>query len=365
MIQANVTGGQGVGVLVNQSVAANGFSAIEASTNATSTTSSAILGVTTSGANGVTGQVQPTATAFAGVFGNNLRTTGGSGVDGIGFQGVSGQTIRVGGSGVFGLHNNPGVGVNPTAVPPIVNAGVTGLGYYGSLGQTQYRAGVGAFGLNTDAIGPLTEDATGVFGNGGFAGVAGSSQDPAGFGVASFTNILAIGDLLALGVKNFIIDHPSDPANKVIKHASIESNEVLNVYRGNVVCDANGNGTVKLPDYFEAINKEFSYILTPIGGAAPELHVQQEIVNNQFVISGAKPGMKVSWQVTAQRNDAYVIDHPFEAVQMKPERKKGLYLYPKAVGENNSKLYLTMPTLNEIVQPDGAKTEQKPAPTLK
>jgi hypothetical protein len=75
--------------------------------------------------------------------------------------------------------------------------------------------------------------------------------------------------------------------------------------------------------------------------------------------------MKVSWQVTAQRNDAYVIDHPFEAVQMKPERKKGLYLYPKAVGENNSKLYLTKPSLNEIVQPDGAKTEQKPSPTLK
>jgi hypothetical protein len=364
-MRADVTAGQAVGIAATNTAAANGFATIQASTNTSSTTNSAILGSSSGAGNGVSGQVEQTATAFAGVFGNNLRLNGGSGVDGIGFQGTSGQTLRSGGTGVFGLHLNPALGVNPGGNPPVVNAGVTGLGYYGSLGQSEYRAGVGAFGLNTDAIGPITEDATGVFGNGGFAGVSGNSQDPTGFGVASFTNILAIGDLLALGVKNFAIDHPADPANKFLKHASIESNEVLNVYRGNVICDANGTAMITLPDYFASINKDFSYILTPVGGSAPDLHVSAEVNGNSFAIAGAKPGMKVSWQLTAQRNDAYMQDHPFEAVQDKPERKKGLYLYPNAVGADDSKLYLKKPELNEIIKMDGAREQQEASPVMK
>jgi hypothetical protein len=364
-IRADVTAGQAVGIAAASTVAGNNLAAIQASTNSSTANNSAILGNSTGAASGVAGQVEASASSFSAVFGNNLRTNGGSGVDGQGFQGVSGQTLRVGGTGVFGLHNNPGVGASPTGNPPVVNAGVTGLGYYGNLGQSQYRAGTGVFGLNTDQIGSLLDDAAGVTGNGGFAGVIGNSQDPDGYGIASFTSILAIGDLVALGNKTFMIDHPSDPENKFLRHAALESNEALNVYRGNVICDADGNATVQLPDYFESINKEFSYNLTPVGGSAPELHVSSEITNNKFIISGAKPGMKISWQVTSQRNDAYAQDHPFEAEQMKPERKRGTYLYPRAFGADDSKLFLRKTILNNPIHLNGAKTEQKAMPSLK
>lgn len=40
---------------------------------------------------------------------------------------------------------------------------------------------------------------------------------------------------------------------------------MLNVYRGNVVLDSNGEATVTLPDYFDAVNINFSYNLTSIG----------------------------------------------------------------------------------------------------
>ena len=39
----------------------------------------------------------------------------------------------------------------------------------------------------------------------------------------------------------------------------------MNVYNGNVTTDANGDATVILPDYFEALNRDFLYQLTVIG----------------------------------------------------------------------------------------------------
>jgi hypothetical protein len=53
--------------------------------------------------------------------------------------------------------------------------------------------------------------------------------------------------------------------------------------------------------------------------------------------------MKVSWQVTAQRNDVYMQDHPFQPEQMKPEHKQGTYLYPQGYGQGNDQLYIHKP----------------------
>jgi len=46
------------------------------------------------------------------------------------------------------------------------------------------------------------------------------------------------------------------------------------------------------------------YQLTAIGGAAPELHVAEEIADNRFRLAGGKAGMKVYWQVRGIRSDA-------------------------------------------------------------
>ena len=86
---------------------------------------------------------------------------------------------------------------------------------------------------------------------------------------------------------------------------------------GNVVLDADGTAIVNLPDWFEALNTEFRYQLTPIGGAAPSLHIAKEINDMMFVIAGGKQDMKVSWMITGIRNDKYAKENPLKIETMK------------------------------------------------
>jgi hypothetical protein len=133
--------------------------------------------------------------------------------------------------------------------------------------------------------------------------------------------------------KNFVIDHPLDPENKYLYHSSVESPDRMNVYNGNVTLDENGEVWVQLPDYFEALNRDFRYQLTPIGGPGPNLYVTEEIQDNRFKIAGGEPGLKVSWQVTGVRDDASAQTNPMRVEVDKPERKKGFYLDPEAYGQ--------------------------------
>lgn len=122
------------------------------------------------------------------------------------------------------------------------------------------------------------------------------------------------GNLNVSGSKNFRIKHPADH-NKYLLHAAIESNEVLNQYSGNVTTGADGLATVTLPDYFHLINIDFRYQLTIIGAKFARAIIFGEIdEKNQFVIKTDEPNTKVSWQVTAKRNDQYLIDNPFSDV---------------------------------------------------
>jgi hypothetical protein len=110
----------------------------------------------------------------------------------------------------------------------------------------------------------------------------------------------------------------------------MESDEILNVYRGNIVLDGNGEAVVTLPEYFEAINIDFSYNLTAIGAQA-NVFVKKEITGNTFEIAGGKPGQKISWTVYAQRNDPYVQQHPENTknITTKEGEWAGKYLTPE------------------------------------
>lgn len=179
--------------------------------------------------------------------------------------------------------------------------------------------------------------------NGGGAvdaiGVLGLANSSAGWGYGvlgqgNWYGVYSNGDLGATGGKFFHIDHPLEPENKVLRHANIESNEVLNHYRGNVQLDENGIATVQLPHYFEAININFSYQLTAIGAPAPNLHVAEEISGNSFAIAGGSPGQKVSWTVQAERNDLYMQTYP-EKRTMEIDKKPhevGKYFRPELYG---------------------------------
>jgi hypothetical protein len=150
-------------------------------------------------------------------------------------------------------------------------------------------------------------------------------------------NLVVTGDLsvtgaLSKGSGTFKIDHPLDPANKYLYHSFVESPDMKNVYDGVAVFNSGGEAVVELPQWFEALNSDFRYQLTCIGGFAP-VYIAAEIDNNSFKIAGGQPGMKISWQVTGIRRDAYARDHRTPVEEAKPQDEQGYYLYPEGFGQ--------------------------------
>lgn len=108
-----------------------------------------------------------------------------------------------------------------------------------------------------------------------------------------------------------------------------------NVYDGVVTLDANGEAIVQLPEWFEALNQDFRYQLTCIGGFAP-VYIAKEISGNRFKIAGGMPGMKISWQVTGVRHDVYANAHRVQVEEEKTGDERGKYLHPKEWGQPES-----------------------------
>ena len=122
------------------------------------------------------------------------------------------------------------------------------------------------------------------------------------------------GGLHVTGDKNFLIEHPTDP-DKLLVHSCVEAPERLNIYSGNVVTDSAGYATVKLPDYFNALNIDYRYQLTVLGDSFARAIVCKEVTaEGKFRIRTDIPGTKVSWQVSGIRNDAYARANPFRDV---------------------------------------------------
>jgi hypothetical protein len=158
-------------------------------------------------------------------------------------------------------------------------------------------------------------------------GVYGSAPSGLGYGV------YALGRLAASGTKSFVMDHPQDPANRYLLHYCSEGPEPQNIYNGVVTLGADGTAVVALPDYFESVNSDYRYQLTTIG--APALvYIAKEIADNQFTIAGGTAGLKVSWQVTARRNDAFVRTFGAPVEIEKVGRERGRYLHPEFFGES-------------------------------
>lgn len=258
--------------------------------------------------------------------GDGVVAKGGSN-SGNGFAGA-GVTTSGGNSGGFG-----GPGVSALGGASTGGKGGAGVATLGGNSGDGFDGGAGVFTVGGSGNGagkrggPGIEASGGNGGNGAIAGLAGKFNG----------DVEVSGALNVTGTKNFKIDHPLDPENKYLYHAAIESSEVLNIYSGNVRLDANGKATVKLPPWFEALNKDFRYTLTPIGAPGRSLYIAEEVSNNQFKIAGGQPGAKVSWQVTGQRADATIRKNPFKAEEDKPETERGTYLSPEAHGQSKER----------------------------
>ena len=136
---------------------------------------------------------------------------------------------------------------------------------------------------------------------------------------------------LSKGGGSFKIDHPLDPENKYLSHSFVESPDMMNVYNGNVVLDAEGRAVIELPDWFEVLNHDFRYQLTPIGAPGPNLYVASEVSGNSFEIAGGAPGMTVSWQVTGIRHDPWAEANRIQVEEDKTADEQGKYLHPEVL----------------------------------
>ncbi len=112
--------------------------------------------------------------------------------------------------------------------------------------------------------------------------------------------------------KAFRIDHPLDPENKYLYHNSVESNERVNIYSGNVITDQDGFAIVELPEYMTQLNADFRYQLTVVGQSFARAVVWEEInrSSNSFTIRTNEPNVKISWQVVGERIDTWSKENP-------------------------------------------------------
>jgi hypothetical protein len=154
------------------------------------------------------------------------------------------------------------------------------------------------------------------------------------FGFVDVNGNARVTGTLTKGAGAFEIDHPLDPANYYLRHSFVESPDMKNVYDGIVTTDARGRATVELPDYFGALNKDPRYQLTVIGGGFAQAIVSKELPagGRTFEIRTSKPNVKVSWQVTGIRKDAYATANPIVTVEKKTGAAAGMYLHPELFG---------------------------------
>jgi hypothetical protein len=209
--------------------------------------------------------------------------------------------------------------------------GIVALGGEGYGGGGSGVFAVGGRGLSGESgAGGYFEGGTGAAYGDGIVAFAGT-----GLAGQFYGDVFVNGNLSKSG-GSFKIDHPLDPGNKYLYHSFVESPDMMNIYNGNVTLDADGGATIQMPDWFGVLNREFRYQLTSIGGFAP-VYVAEELTNNQFKIGGGKPGLKVSWQITGIRQDAWANAHRIPVEEEKDDRLKGFYIHPELYGETEEK----------------------------
>ena len=316
------------------------------------TEATGIRGVTTDGSGlgaGVRGEasaggygVRGVTSGGAGVRGDALAE-GGTGVLGLGgYSGVEGQGDLVGGDFTASSTDATATGVTGTGVTGIQGTGsdrgvygttsdaTGGRGVWGHSGQyALYGTGASTAGVRADStyVGVWGQGATyGAYavataGTGLNYGLFATSASTGGYALYAQGDARVTGTLIK-AAGSFRIDHPLHPDTRWLSHSFVESPDMMNVYNGNVVLGKDGTAVVELPDYFEALNRDFRYQLTCIGGAAL-VYVAREIEDRRFTIAGGHQGLTVSWQVTGVRHDDYAKAHPIVVDAPKTGDEKG------------------------------------------
>jgi trimeric autotransporter adhesin len=241
-------------------------------------------------------------------------------------------TTGSGFGGSYGIDAQGGAGDSSDTSSAGGQGGILVGGNGGGTGGSGVNTGGGQGGNTGGGGGSFVGGKGGTYGGDGIAAYAGAGSPASNDGYAGyFSGNVEITGTLNGSAPQVQIDHPLDPANKYLNHASVASSERMNLYSGNVTTDANGDARVELPDWFESVNTDFRYQLTVIGEFAQAI-VSRKVANHQFSIKTDKPNVEVSWQLTGVRQDAFAKAHPLVVEQEKDARERGHYINPELYG---------------------------------
>jgi hypothetical protein len=302
--------------------------------------------------NTITGSISGNAaTATTATTANNALALGGNAAASYSTTAQSdARYLQLTGGTLTGTLNLPVNGLVAGTNQLVISSGNVGIGtatpaakldVRGSLNLVATASGATGISVQTTDTGSVNTAINGLANGSGGTGVIGEADNGSAaagvWGLSSggvaglFSGNVQITGSISKGGGSFKIDHPLDPANKYLYHSFVESPDMKNIYDGVAQLDAQGEAVVQLPDWFQALNKDFRYQLTCIGGFAP-VYIAEEVSGNQFKIAGGKPGMKVSWMVTGIRQDAWANANRIPVVQEKPAEERGYYLHPSLYG---------------------------------
>lgn len=289
-----------------------------------------------------------------GIFSSNAPNTpavtcaGSNGAAGLEASSDAGTAIMGVSAQRFGIVGGTTTGVAVVATCQGSGIGMRATSNGGWAVNAQSKHGVGILGASDTNVGVKGECqggySFGVVGSGPNAGVAAfnPNNDHAAYLASDCCAAWLTGDVTITGELfkaggGFRIDHPLQPAESFLSHSFVESSEMKNVYDGIAIAEENGEVTVELPKWFDILNGDFRYQLTPIGAPAPELHVLKEIDGGRFRIGGARAGMKVCWQVTGNRRDPWARANPLIVEDGKQPNEIGYFLHPPLYGAAKDK----------------------------
>jgi hypothetical protein len=263
---------------------------------------------------------------------SNLGSTNSGSADGIAGHGGYSQATSYAeaGRGIVGYGGQ--ASANDSNAYTYGGTGVYGIGGSGNL---YYNSGGGSVGGTGGVFTGGPSGGTGGVGGDGVQAFDGANNSvglyaEGGIAAEFSGNVYVYGNLYKSSGA-FKIDHPLDPENKYLIHSFVESPDMKNVYDGVTVTDGGGIAIITLPDWFEALNRDFRYQLTTVGQQA-QAWVASEISGNRFVVRTDHGNVKVSWQVTGIRQDAWANAHRLPTEVDKTEKEKGHYIHPELFG---------------------------------
>jgi hypothetical protein len=264
----------------------------------------------------------------SGTLGTGVLGTGENrGVYGIGTNnGVVGQSTT--GFGTLGSTES-GVGARGVAT-------ANGDGVYGSTSSGAGVRGIATSGYGvvgtstTEAVRGISAAGVGVVG-GSTSGTGVYGESASGY-AGSFVGDVFVSGTIDGALLSTTIDHPLDPAERLLQLAAIDSPERLVLTSGRVELDDGGRATVRLPAWFAAMHEDARHQLTAIGAAMPDLHLAS-VDDDRFEVAGGAPGGRVGWQVTGVRRDAWAVANPVRLERAKRGKERGRYVHPAAHGK--------------------------------